>query len=96
MKQNNTLLAIIAMVIMGIAAFFVSCKKEQAPTESPKSDETLARIMDFKHQLEAAEATSNGRTVTYMSIADAVWNLEALFNLTYAYPDYMFRQDRHR
>lgn len=92
MKHNNTLLAIVAMAILGIATVFVSCKKEQAPTESPKSDKTVVRIMDFKHQLEAVEATSSGRTITYMSVADAVWNVEALFNFTYAYPDETYSQ----
>lgn len=92
MKHNNTLLAIVAMAILGIATVFVSCKKEQAPTESPKCDKTVARIMDFKYKLEAVEATSSGRTITYMSVADAVWNVEALFNFTYAYPDKTYSQ----
>ena len=79
MKKTKTLLAIIAMAIV---AAFVSCKKEQAPIEAAQSDATLARIMDFKCQLEAVEATPNEKTAAYMSVADAVWNIEALFNIT--------------
>ena len=86
MKKHSLLIAAMTVVV-AISTAFVSCKKEQAPTEAVQSDATLARIMDFKEQLEAAKANPNEKSVGYMSIDDAVWNLEALFNLTYAYPD---------
>jgi hypothetical protein len=65
----------------------VSCKKEQTTTDMAQGEATLARIMNFKQQVDyykANPAVKEGETVT---IDEAVWNIEALFNLTYAYPE---------
>lgn len=74
------------------AAVITGCTKTEDPVdESLKQGEaTLARIMDFKSQMEEAKANPNAKSSTYMSVADAVWNVEALFNLTYAYPEYNY------
>ena len=91
MKKTNLLIAI-AVIFMASAITIVSCKKEQVPDTPNQEKSTLARILDFKRQLEEVELNPNERTVTYMSIADAVWNIEALFNYTYAYPDESYGQ----
>lgn len=91
MKMYRITTAIVIIAFVSLVTF-VSCNKEQTTTATIQSEATLDCIMDFKHQLEAVEADSNERTVTYMSIADAVWNVEALFNITYAYPDEDYSQ----
>lgn len=73
------------LVVLLVAA--VSCKKEQTTTDMAQGEATLARIMNFKQQVDyykANPAVKEGETVT---IDEAVWNIEALFNLTYAYPE---------
>ena len=92
MKNSKRFLAIIILAIVATTVAFVSCKKEQAPTAQQHNKSTLARIMDFKRQLNEVELNPNNRTITYMSIPDAIWNLEALFNVTYAYPDESYGQ----
>ena len=88
MKRFSKTLVAALIIVATAAAFMVGCKKEQMPeaVEAREDETTLARIMDFKRQLEAVEATPNEKTAAYMSVADAVWNIEALFNITYAYP----------
>ncbi len=92
MKNSKRFLAIIILAIVATTVAFVSCKKEQAPTAQQHNKSILARIMDFKRQLNEVELNPNNRTITYMSIPDAIWNLEALFNVTYAYPDESYGQ----
>lgn len=94
MKRFSKTLAAALIIVATAAAFMVGCKKEQMPQaiEAREDETTLARIMDFKCQLEAVEATPNEKTAAYMSVADAVWNIEALFNITYAYPDEDYSQ----
>ena len=88
MKRFSKTLVAALIIVATTAAFMVGCKKEQMPeaVEAREDETTLDLIKDFKSQLEAVEATPNERTAAYMSVADAVWNLEALFNITYAYP----------
>ena len=90
MKRLNSIIAILGLAIIATAVAVVSCKKEQAPDTRNQSQVALARIKDFKRQLEQVGLNPNERSVSYMSIPDAVWNLEALFNYTYAYPDYYY------
>ena len=92
MKNNRTFIAIIAMALMITAIAIVSCKKEPTPVATNQGKSTLARIRDFQRQLEAVGENPNEKTVTYMSIADAVWNVEALFNYTYALPNNNYGQ----
>lgn len=92
MKTNKLIITITTVAIMASTIVVVSCKKEQAPTAQQHNKSTLARIMDFKRQLNEVELNPNNRTITYMSIPDAIWNLEALFNVTYAYPEETYGQ----
>ena len=86
MKKTNP---IIITALLAVAAIMTGCSKaEDAASEALKQGEaTLARIMDFKKQMEEAKANPGTKTASYMSIDDAVWNVEALFNFTYAYPE---------
>lgn len=94
MKRITKTLVAAMIIVATTAAFMVGCSKKEDPNNVAvkQGEATLARIMDFKHQLEVAETNLDERSVSYMSIADAVWNLEALFNLTYAFPDESYGQ----
>ena len=92
MKTSKSIIAIIALAIVATTAAFVSCKKERVLDTCNQSQDAFARIKDFKRQLEEIGLNPNERSVSYMSISDAVWNLEALFNYTYAYPGYVYGQ----
>ena len=66
--KKRSLFITFAVVIVAATVAFVSCKKEQAPIVPNQDKSTLARIKDFKRQLEAVELNPDSRTVTYMSI----------------------------
>ncbi len=80
---------LIIVTALAIAAFSAGCTKtDDTAIDAVKHGEaTLTRIMDFKSLLEEAKANPDAKSTGYMSVADAVWNVEALFNLTYAYPE---------
>ena len=85
MKRLYLLLVILLVASMAITT--VSCKKEQATIDTSQGEATLARIMNFKQQVDyykANPAIKDGESVT---LDEAIWNIEALFNLTYAYPE---------
>lgn len=90
MKKTTCLYAFIATTIMLVAITIVSCQKEQDATVLPTEKSTLARIKEFQRQMDAVESNHYEKTVTYMSIADAVWNIEALFNYNYAHPNSIY------
>lgn len=79
----------IIATIMVFAAVMTGCTKtEDTATEALKQGKaTIERIMDFKSRMEEAKANPGMKSTTYISVDDAVWNVEALFNLTYAYPE---------
>ena len=97
MKKTSFLVTIL-LVIMAAAVAVVSCKKE-SPSAMPinqgqtsvssntTAESTLARIMDFKGKMEYYRAHLETKGGESMTIEDAIWNVEALFNLTYAYPE---------
>lgn len=73
------------LIVIVVAA--VSYNKEQTTIDTTQGEATLARIMDFKQKVDyykANPAIKDGESVT---IDEAIWNIEALFNLTYAYPE---------
>lgn len=87
-KTTFILAAFVALATMGL----VSCQKENTDTKTDteqthKDNATVARILDFKEQVEHYNGPTGTRDASYVSVEDAVWNLEALFNYTYAYPE---------
>lgn len=80
-------LLLVTLLVASMAITTVSCKKEQTTTETAQGEATLARIMNFKQQVDyykANPAIKDGESVT---LDEAIWNIEALFNLTYAKPE---------
>ena len=88
MKYCYKLFAAALMVALSTHVFLGCNKNEDPADEALKQGEaTLARIMDFKQKVDyykANPAIKDGESVT---LDEAIWNIEALFNLTYAYPD---------
>ena len=80
-------LFLVTLLVASMSMTTVSCKKQQITLDTTQGEATLARIMDFKQKVDyykANPAIKDGEAVT---IDEAIWNIEALFNLTYAYPD---------
>ena len=91
MKKSFTIMAVISLAVLTMAVA-VSCQKEKndetpATQKDSYTQEAIERIMDFKQQVEFHKAHPSSRTTSFVSIEDAVWNLEALFNYTYSYPE---------
>ena len=87
MKRIYNLLSAVMTVVLA-AIVCVGCNKNEGPTDKAlkQGEATLARIMNFKQQVDyykANPAIKDGETVT---LDEAIWDIEALFNLTYAYP----------
>lgn len=94
-KFSKTLVAAIIIVVTA-AAFIVGCKKEQDVKladnrqieQSDKSAEAaIARITDFKKQVDTRKAQPGMKSAETMSISDAVDNIVELFNAVYAQPE---------
>ena len=91
MRKRLTNVAAMALAALTLAGL-VSCQKENTDTKTDteqvhEENGTIARILEFKEQVERYSGQTNTRDANHVSIDDAVWNLEALFNYTYAYPE---------
>lgn len=85
MKKLSQFLKTLPAVV--IVLTMASCNKEQTNTELAQGEATLARIMDFKQQVDYYKANPAIKDGETMTLDEAIWNIEALFNLTYAYPE---------
>ncbi len=85
--MKKVYLFLITLLFASTAITMVSCKKEQATTDMSQGEATLARIMNFKQQVDYYKANPTVKDGESVSLDDAIWNIEALFNLTYAYPE---------
>lgn len=80
-------LLLVTLLVASMAITTVSCKKEQTTTETAQGEATLARIMDFKQQVDYYKANPDVKDGEAVTLDEAIWNIEALFNLTYSYPE---------
>ena len=80
-------LLLVTLLVASMAITTVSCKKEQTTTDTAQGEATLARIMDFKQQVDYYKANPDVKDGESVTLDEAIWNIEALFNLTYAYPE---------
>ncbi|MBR4560549.1 MAG: hypothetical protein IKO23_01370 [Bacteroidales bacterium] len=76
-----------ALLVAVIVVTTVSCKKEQATIDTSQGEATLARIMNFKQQVDYYKTNPDVKDGESVTLDEAIWNIEALFNLTYAKPD---------
>ena len=80
-------LLLVTLLVASMAITTVSCKKEQTATDTAQGEATLARIMDFKQQVDYYKANPDVKDGEAVTLDEAIWNIEALFNLTYSYPE---------
>ncbi len=101
MKRFSKTLIAALIIVATAAAFMVGCKKEketnlpdneQVVQNDPKGQEAIARIVDFRDKLEAYKKNPATRTGETVSLAEAVWNIENLFNATYAMPEEFYSE----
>lgn len=99
-RFTKTLVAAIMIVATG-AVIMVGCKKEQDAKladngqieQSDKSAEAaIARITDFKKQVDVRKAQPGMKSAEAMSISDAVDDIVELFNAVYAQPENFYVQ----
>ena len=99
-KISKTLVAAMIIAATG-AAIMVGCKKEQDAKladngqieQSDKSAEAaIARITDFKKQVDVRKAQPGMKSAETMSISDAVDDIVELFNAVYAQPENFYVQ----
>lgn len=91
MKKVSIILTSLLLIIL-TSIGIMSCQKDNANNElaipkEPLGTEILERILDFKNKVEFYKTHPNTRDAFYVSTVEAVWNLESLFNYTYAYPE---------
>lgn len=88
MKHCYKLFAAALMVVLS-ALVFTGCNKNEDPADEAlkQGEATLARIMDFKQQVDYYKANPAIKDGETMTLDEAIWNIEALFNLTYSYPE---------
>lgn len=97
MKRFSITLAALAMAALTMAGV-LSCQKEktsikeESQTDDTQSIAILNRIQEFKYQVEYYSKHPEEKSSQYLCVEDAVWNLEALFNYTYAYPELCYGQ----
>lgn len=99
-KYPKTMVA--AMVIAAtIAALMVGCMKEketslpvntQVAEKYQSAEAAIARITDFKKQVDLRETQPGMKSAEMMSISEAVDDIAELFNAVYADPDLFFIQ----
>lgn len=95
MKKNSFYCAIIVMTMTAmLSVIIVSCKKAHMSEAeaAAKGQATLDRILDFKEQVDYYKANPNARDGQTITLDEAVWNIENLFNLTYAVPDQTYSE----
>lgn len=80
-------------VLAGIAVAMLACKKDSEPVANsanpnpPETQAVLDRVNAFRSQIEYYKANPAVKDGETENIDDAIWDIEALFNFTYAYPE---------
>ena len=101
MKRFSKTLVAAMIVAATSAAIMVGCKKEQDAKladngqieQSDKSAEAaIARITDFKKQVDVRKAQPGMKSAETVSISDAVDDIVELFNAVYAQPENFYVQ----
>lgn len=79
-------IALIVLMAMGIVVYLEACKKEYVtPINNSESNTIVGKINKFKKQLVEKENVM--RSGLYMPIDSVIWNVEALFNAEFAFPE---------
>ena len=99
-RFTKTLVAAMIIAATG-AAIMVGCKKEQdgkladngqIEQSDMSAEAAIARITDFKKQVDVRKAQPGMKSAETMSISDAVDDIVELFNAVYAQPENFYVQ----
>lgn len=91
MKKPSISLAALSLAILTIAVI-ASCGKEKSPKiqaapQTLQAKEAIGRIRNFRRQIKEHQANPQARSTGKVSLEDAMWDLENVFNVTYAHPE---------
>jgi len=96
---------VFAVVTLTTAFVLTNCsKKDQVTQPESKTNATLTnpmdlalakRIADFRQQIDKLRKSPDLKSNETMTIEDARWNIETLFNATYGFPDEVYCSTRH-
>lgn len=99
-KISKTLIA--AMIIVAtVATFLIGCKKEQdaklsnngqIEQKDKSAEAAIARITDFKKQVDVRKSQPGMKSAETVSINEAVADIVELFNAVYAQPENFYVQ----
>ena len=101
MKRFSKTLVAALIIVATAAAFMVGCKKEQDAMSNdhgkisklfPQGQDAIEHLVSFGKQFEAYKKNPATRTVETVSLEEAVWNIENLFNATYAMPEEFYSE----
>ena len=86
-------LTFISLAIASVAVIMFACKKENEPQTDnfnpnpPETQAVIDHVNAFKSRIEYYKANPAVKDGETESIDDAIYDIEALFNFTYAYPE---------
>lgn len=83
-----TVLSLAAISLLGV----VSCQKEKTEEkpivqQDPEAQRALERISEFKNKVKDHRNNSLARSSETISLEDALWNIENVFNATFSQPE---------
>lgn len=104
MKRNVYFRLIIVIFAASVALYLEACKKNAVtpiinngnptsiddPNYTAEARKIVGKINRFKTQLVDKEYLTKGDS--YMPIDSVIWNVEALFNASYAFPDRKYKE----
>lgn len=103
MKHNVYLRYVIVIIAAGIAIYLGACRKNPVtpiinnnptslddPNYTPEARMIVRKINKLKTQLVDKEYLTKGDS--YLSVDSAIWNVEALFNASYTFPDRKYKE----
>lgn len=74
--------------LCGIVAGFLACNKDSSTNDSPGPSESvrnpIEQLRDFRTQIETVKAHPDMKNTELMTLDDALWDVENLFNLTFS------------
>lgn len=91
--RKNIFIALAALMTLAVSCKKNNIEKTDNGSTSPvvqAENSSVARLLKFKKQVEYYKANPDVRDGETMSIDEAVWNLENLFNVTYTFPEYSY------
>lgn len=101
MKRFSKTLVAALIIVATTAAFMVGCKKEQdtrltdngqIEQNDKRAEAAIARITDFKKQVDIRKTYPGMKSADTVSISEAAADIVELFNAVYAQPEYFYVQ----